>query len=207
MTEDHRGGAEGRTNADPAAAARRRFMEIADRYMADLLHYARRLCGGNDDRAHDLVQEALVKGYVAYLDGQFREGGNARAWLQRILMNLFINDYRRKVKWDAGVTVDTLTVGGETGPPVTHARPGDVPGAALLARTLDEPLERALQSLSEPLRSAVLLVDVEEYTYEEAATAMKVPIGTVRSRIARARYQLQELLHDYGKARRLLQEG
>lgn len=183
---------------------RRRFMEIADRYMADLLRYARRLTAGNDDVAHDLVQEALVKGYVSFLDGQFREGGNVRAWLQRILMNLFINDYRRRVKWEAGVTVDTLTAGGEVGPAVTRAAPADVPGASLLAGTLDEPLERALQTLSEPLRTVILLVDLEEYSYEEAARALNVPVGTVRSRVSRARYQLQELLHAYARERRLI---
>jgi len=202
------------TNAgSPAGAAaaearraemRRQFMAIADRYMADLLRAARRLCGGNDDMAHDLVQETLLKGYAAFIDGKFQEGGNMRAWLHRILTNHFINDYRRRTKWDAGVTVDTLTAGGEVGPASTRAAGGDVPDTALLARTFDEPLERALQTLSEALRTAVLLVDVEEYSYEEAARAMAVPVGTIRSRVARARYQLQELLHAYGRERRLV---
>lgn len=186
------------------AELRRRFMEIADRYMADLLRYARRFVGRNEDMAHDLVQEALLRGYTAFIGGQFQEGGNARAWLRRIVMNLFLNEYRRKVKWDAGVTVDTLTAGGETGPAVTHAVPDDTPGASLLAHTFDEPLERALSRLSEPLRMVILLVDVEEYSYEEAAQMLKIPVGTVRSRLSRARYQLQELLHAYAKDRRLI---
>lgn len=180
------------------------FAEIARQVEGPLLRTARRLCGANEDVAQDLAQETLVRGYGAYMAGQFHEGGNARAWLSRILMNLFVNDYRRRVKWDAGVNVETLTAGGETGPEATRAAAGEVPGASLLRRTLDEPLERALLMLSESLRTVVLLVDIEEFTYEEAARTLKIPIGTVRSRISRARYQLQDLLHAYAKERRLI---
>jgi len=101
------------------------------------------------------------------------------------------------------VDVDTLTAGGEVGPEGTRAAPGDVPEIALIRATLDEALEAALAKLAEPLRLAVLLVDVQEYTYEEAAQALKVPIGTIRSRLARARMQLQESLRDFARERRL----
>jgi RNA polymerase sigma-70 factor (ECF subfamily) len=187
------------------AAERRRaaFAEMALRHEADMLRTARRLTMGSEDRAQDLVQDALVRAYAAYLDGQFHEGGSARAWLLRIVTNLFINDYRRRVKWEAGVDVDTLTAGGEVGPPGTHAAPGEVPDRALERRTLDEPLEKALAALAEPLRVAVLLVDVEEYSYEEAARLLDVPIGTIRSRLARARYQLQDRLREYAREHRL----
>ncbi len=191
----------GQTEAEKRRAA---FAEIVRRSEAPLLRTARRLCVGSEDRAQDLVQESLVKGYAAYAAGQFRESGNASAWLSRILMNLFVNEYRRHVKWDAGVNVETLTAGGEVGPEVTRVAPGDIPGASLLANTLDEPLEQALRRLSEALRTAVLLVDIEGFTYEEAARILKVPIGTIRSRVSRARYQLQSLLHSYAKERRLI---
>jgi RNA polymerase sigma-70 factor (ECF subfamily) len=190
---------------DDIAGRRERFARLAMTYEADMLRTARRLTGGNEDRAQDVVQDSLVRAYAAFLDGQFddAEPARARAYLLRIVTNLFINDYRRRTKWEAGVDVDTLTAGGETGPEATHAAAGDVPGAALLSGTLDEALERALEMLSDGLRLAVLLVDIQEYTYEEAAAALKVPVGTIRSRLARARFQLQESLRSWAQERRL----
>jgi RNA polymerase sigma-70 factor (ECF subfamily) len=71
-----------------------------------------------------------------------------------------------------------------------------------MAATLDEPLERALAALPHEQRACVLLVDVEGWEYAEAAAALDIPIGTVRSRLARARRQLHALLFDYAQARR-----
>ncbi len=183
---------------------RDRFADIARRCEAALLRVALRLCKGGHDCAQELVQDALVKGYDAFRQGRFREGFSPQAWLTRILTNGFINDYRRKNRWDAGVDVETLTAGGEVGPPTTHASAGDTPDIALLESTLDEPLERALNSLPDGLRVVVLLVDVEEQSYMEAAETLKIPIGTVRSRLSRARYMLQEMLQEYARERRLL---
>ncbi|GAB4458824.1 MAG: sigma-70 family RNA polymerase sigma factor [Armatimonadaceae bacterium] len=186
------------------ASERERFGEIARNSENALLRVALRLCKGGQDCAQELVQDALVKGYEAFRSGKFREGYSPQAWLTRILTNGFINDYRRKSKWDAGVDVETLTAGGEVGPPQTHAATADRPDAALLELTLDEPLERALNALPDGLRVVVLLVDVEEMSYAEAAETLKIPLGTVRSRLARARYALQEMLQEYARERRLL---
>jgi RNA polymerase sigma-70 factor (ECF subfamily) len=187
-----------------AALSREAFGALLLQHEADLLRVARRLCRGNDDLAQDLVQDALVRAYQAFLDGQYREGPNARAWLVRILTNGFINTYNRRTKWEAGLDVDTLTAGGEIGPASTHAAASDTPGANLLAGTLDEPLEKALAALSDSLRLCVLLVDVEGLEYTEAAAALCIPVGTVRSRLSRARFQLHEMLEQYGRDRRLL---
>ncbi|MGC4045222.1 MAG: sigma-70 family RNA polymerase sigma factor [Armatimonas sp.] len=173
------------------SAARERFTQIFTQCETLLLGHARRLTKGDNDRAQDLVQDALVRGYQAILDGKFLEGLRPCAWLSRILTNHFINEWRRSKKWDAGVTVDTLTAGGETGPAATQS-----PGveAELTAETLDESLAKALDSLPEALRMTVLLVDVQEYSYIEAAEALGVPVGTVRSRLSRARFALHEAL-------------
>lgn len=189
--------------ASPARREREQFAEMARRCEAALMRAALRLCRGGHDCAQELVQDALVRGYEAFRAGKFREGFSPQAWLTRILTNNFINEYRRKAKWDAGVDVETLTSGGEAGPAVTHAAPADVPGAALLSETLDEPLERALDALPDALRVTVLLVDVEGASYAEAAQALSVPVGTVRSRLARARFLLQDLLKEYARERRL----
>lgn len=155
-----------------------------------------------EDYAQDLVQETLVKGYEAYLAGRFHEGTNARAWLLRILTNLYINHYRREQKWSAGIDVDTLMARGDAGPEVLRAAASQRPEAALLEKTLDEPLERALASLPEELRLCVILVDIEEMEYVETAAFLNIPIGTVRSRLSRARILLHTLLHDYVHERR-----
>ena len=180
---------------------RREFAALARRHEAALVRAAVRLCRGQHDRAQDLAQDTLVRAYQAYLDGRFQHGSNAWPWLLRILTNLFINDLNHRQKWDAAVDLDTLTLSGNAGPAQTHAAPADVPGESLLARTLDEELERALAMLSDTLRVCVLLCDLEDLSYEETADALGIPIGTVRSRLARARMKLHDLLQDFAKTR------
>jgi RNA polymerase sigma-70 factor (ECF subfamily) len=127
------------------------------------------------------------------------EGFQPCAWLARIVTNLFINDYRRRQKWEAGVTVDDLTASGEIGPATAQT-----PETALLTQGFDEPIEKALSVLPDALRMTVLLVDVHEYSYQEAAETLQIPVGTVRSRLARARFQLQETLATYAQERGLM---
>lgn len=165
-----------------------------------LIATARRLVR-DDDRVLDLVQEALVRGYEAFRTGKFVAGGKPCAWLARILTNHFINEWRREKKWGAGVTVDEVTAGGEIGPESTRASGADT---VLLQATLDEPLERALAELPDALRLTVILVDMQDLSYQEAADQLKVPVGTVRSRLARARFQLAERLQGWGKERGLV---
>ncbi len=189
---------------EEAQARRAAFAALAHRHEAALMGAALRLCQGDYTWAQDLVQDALIRAYLAYLTGRFREGSNAWPWLLRILTNLFINEYHRRRRYESGMDLDTLTSSEEAGPAQTHAAPQDVPGVALLAGTLDEELERALAMLPEVLRLCVLLVDVEGLEYTEAAQALGVPVGTVRSRLARGRMKLHDLLQDFGRRRGLI---
>src|SRR5688500_4288305 len=84
------------------AARRAAFGELARVHEAELLRVARRMCSRDEEHARDLVQDTFVRAYEAYVEGRFRQGSNARAWLLRILTNGFINDYRRQ-KWEANV--------------------------------------------------------------------------------------------------------
>jgi len=168
------------------------FALLELRHRQSLLRSARRLCRGDDDRAQDFVQDALLRAYAAYAEGRFQPGGNTQAWLLRIVTNLFINDYRRRRKWEAGEALDASAL---------RAAPDQRPDALLLAATLDEPIERALSSLSEKTRQCVVLVDIEGLDYAQAARSLGVPIGTVRSRLSRARRELQPLLHGYAQGR------
>lgn len=160
------------------------------------------MTSGDEDRAQDLVQDALVRAYEAYGQGRFQEGTNAYAWLLRILTNVFINDYHRRRRWEARLDREALAGRSEEVCDRVPANAADRPDAALLEATLDEPLEQALGALSPEMRACVLLVDVEGLEYAEAAKALKVPVGTIRSRLARARLQLHALLYGYAQERR-----
>lgn len=188
--------------AEEVERRRAAYTALIRRYEADLLWTARRLCAGQEDQAQDLVQDALVRGYEAYIDGRFEEGTNARAWLLRILTNGFINNYRRRQKWEAHLDPETLTLKVETDREGMRNAVLDRPDTAILETTLDEPLERALATLSEELRACVILVDVEGMEYAEAAKTLNIPIGTVRSRLSRARVQLHAQLYEYAQQRR-----
>ena len=163
-----------------------------------LMRAAGRFCPGQHDYAADLVQDALVRGYEAFLDGRFQEGTNARAWLLTILTNCFLADNRKQRRM-SDKDMDTLIAEGS---PLLQAPQTEQPDKALLSGVLDEPLELSLAALSDDLRLAVILVDIEELSYAEAAEVLQIPVGTVRSRLFRARQQLYASLHDYAQEHR-----
>ena len=179
------------------AEKRRQFEDLARLHEGVMLRTATRMCGGNRDRAEDLVQDSFVRAYEAFLAGKFDPGGNPKAWLLRIVTNLFINDYNRRKRWEAPADLDTLTAEDAAQP---EAFIVESPEEQILSRTLDEPIEKALAGLSDDFRLCVLLVDVEGLEYAEAAKALGIPIGTVRSRLARARIALHNSLYSYAKS-------
>lgn len=185
---------------DTLETKRRDFAALAHQHEAALVRASQRLCRGRQDLAQDLAQDTLVRAYQAFLEGRFQQGSNAWPWLLRILTNLFINDLNHKRRWDSDLDLDTLMQSG-SGPSQTHAAPADVPGVDLMARTLDEELEQALLMLSDSLRVCLILSDIEGLSYEETAQALGIPIGTVRSRLARARMKMHDLLQDFARRR------
>lgn len=177
------------------------YAEIIAQQEAVLLRVAWRFYPGQHDYAQDLVQEALVRGYEAFLDGRFQEGTNARAWLLTILTNCFLSDQRRRRRM-SNIDIDTLLDTGEQGSETLHASCASQPEAVLLSTLLDEPLEQALAVLPDEMRLCVILIDIEELSYAEVAEAVNIPIGTVRSRLFRARKQLASQLQAYAHAYR-----
>jgi RNA polymerase sigma-70 factor (ECF subfamily) len=174
------------------AEKRQRFGKLARQHQSTLLRIAQNYCKSNDALAQDLVQDALVNGYKSYVDNGFQEGTNAKAWLARILTNVFLNDYRRRKKWDSNKDI-------EEGADLV-ATPAYEPDHAVLEEILDGPIEEALARLPEQQRMCVALVDIEGLDYAEAASILDCPIGTVRSRLARGRTALYEDLVDYGRS-------
>ena len=177
---------------------------MARQHESVLLRSARRMCRRNEDLAQDLVQDTLIKGYEAFLGGKFSAGTNEKAWLLRILTNNYINDYRRKQRWESGVDIDNLANFELPGVESEQVSKLGVPGQVLLEDTLDENIEKALNSLSEVLRCCIILVDIKDMNYEEAAFVLNVPVGTVRSRLSRARASLFVLLESYAGERRMI---
>jgi RNA polymerase sigma-70 factor, ECF subfamily len=189
--------------AQQATRRRAAFVEIVSQYESRLLRAARHLCGRQEDYAQDLVQDTLVRGYEAYVHGRFQEGTNAWAWLLRILTNVFLTDYNRRKKRECDLDLERLIESGDAEPGLRSVALADQPETAFLAGILDEPLEQALAALSPEMRACVVLVDIEGTDYKEAANALDIPIGTVRSRLSRARLQLHALLINYARERRL----
>lgn len=144
------------------------------------------------ERAADLVQDTLVRAIRFW--HRFEPGTNCRAWLLTILYNSFRNQYRSDKSSGTAIEYDDGVAG-------TPGAATDDPADLVAAAGLDDELEAALASLSDEFREVVVLVDLQELTYEEAASVLGRPIGTVRSRLARARQQLHTRLAEYGRQR------
>ena len=147
----------------------------------------------NEADADDLVQETFVKAYR--FKDRFEEGSNLRAWLFRIQYNTFVNRYRRHVK--RRDIYEEMSHGGAVGEAVV-SRAGlsamvDADANALRPM-LSREIRAALDGLPEDQRTVVLLADVEEFSYKEVAEIVGCPIGTVMSRLHRARRVLKERL-------------
>ncbi|MEM8952429.1 MAG: sigma-70 family RNA polymerase sigma factor [Pseudomonadota bacterium] len=138
--------------------------------------------------AEELVQEACLKAYAQF--ERYEDGTNFKAWIFRILSNLCIDQIRRR----AGATfvpIDSLpkSVGA-----TALLAPSANPEATTIGRNVGGVVAKALSSLRPELRVVVMLILVEEMTYAEAAESLGLPVGTVRSRLHRARAELQDKL-------------
>ncbi|HKK31757.1 MAG TPA: sigma-70 family RNA polymerase sigma factor [Alphaproteobacteria bacterium] len=146
-----------------------------------LRRYARYLAR-DANLADDLVQDALVRA-IASRDS-WRQGTNMRAWLFVILRNTFINDCRRARR--SPLTADAESAGGML------SVPGNQESACLLGE-----LAEAFDSLPKDHQEVLVVVVMEGMTYEDAASVLKVPVGTIRSRLARARLALRKAVDGY----------
>jgi RNA polymerase sigma-70 factor (ECF subfamily) len=166
-------------------------------FLDPLYSYAHALTG-NGVEAEDLVQETFLKAYRAF--DSFREGTNLKAWLFRILKNTFINEFHYKKRYEefAGDGSEDEAYEKLIATRKTEAEQPNVEKDVFDSSFGDE-VAQALDALPPEFRSAVYMADVEEMSYEEIAEAMEIPIGTVRSRIARGRRILQIRLRKYAE--------
>lgn len=150
----------------------------------------------DSDEAKDLLQDTYLKAY-RFVDS-FQPGTNAKAWLFRILKNNFINDYRKKRKEPSKVDyqeVESYYNSEEVDRQITP----DLRVEALKDMIGDE-ISNALNSLDVDFRTIIILCDLEGFKYEEMAKILDIPIGTVRSRLHRARNLLKEKLSEYARS-------
>ena len=139
----------------------------------------------NREEAEDLVQETYLKALKGFRS--FRPGSNLRAWMYRILRNTFLTSR-------TGLSVKmTEPLDLEEGAALLPAT-SDTPESVLLARADQQAVQNALERLPVPFREVILLCDMEEMSYQEIAEALGIPIGTVMSRLSRARKSMRELL-------------
>lgn len=171
---------------------RERFERLAESCFSSVYGTALRLTRDSED-AQDLAQEALVRAYEAF--DRF-DGRNFKAWILRILTNLYINRYRRSQRVGGIASLDEETVA-EPAAPVEEA-----PDRQVFDHLLGSEVEAALAQVPEVFRLAVVLSDLEGLSYDEIAEVTEAPVGTVRSRIARGRAILRRELLSYA-----LQEG
>jgi RNA polymerase sigma-70 factor, ECF subfamily len=179
------------------------FTDVAMEHMPGLYSAAMRMTRNAAD-AEDLVQETYLKAYRSY--GSFEEGTNLRAWLYRILTNTFINSYRaakRRPEVTDVEDVEDLYLYKRL-PSTGDGQPGRSAEDEALERFTDDDVKTALEELPEAFRMAVLLADVEGFSYKEIADITDVPIGTVMSRIHRGRRALQKALYGTAAARGLV---
>jgi RNA polymerase sigma factor (sigma-70 family) len=164
-------------------------------HIRSMYNFANRLTMDQDD-AKDLVQDTYLKAY-RFIES-FQKGTNAKAWLFRILKNSFINDYRKKSKEPSKVDYQEVE---------TYYNSEDVdrqitPDLRVesLSNMIGDEISNALNSLDVDFKTVIILCDLEGFKYEEMAKILDIPIGTVRSRLHRARGLLKEKLNQYAKS-------
>mgnify|MGYP001812857823 CR=1 FL=1 len=174
----------------PAEQRQREFEDEALIHLDALYGLALRLSGGDEPRAEDLVQEAVLKAYRAW--DRFEIGTNCRAWLMTILRNTFINQFRQQKTRPSPVEFEQIAER-----PSSDALYDADPEGQIFDRMIDDQVIAAIDELPDEFRIAVVLSDLEGLSYQEVAELMGIPVGTVKSRLFRARKRLQERLYAY----------
>jgi RNA polymerase sigma-70 factor (ECF subfamily) len=179
------------------------FADQATPFMAQLYTAALRMTRNAAD-AEDLVQETYLRAFRGF--GRFEEGTNLKAWLYRILTNAYINSYRAKQRRPDETELDEgedlylfRRLGG-----LEAVEAGRSAEDELMNYFAEAEVKAAVEALPESFRMAVLLADVEGFSYKEIAEMLDIPIGTVMSRLHRGRKALQKQLYEFAKQRGLV---
>jgi len=151
---------------------------------------------GDHAQAEDAVQDSFIK---AYNNLNTFQGGSFKVWLIRIVTNTCYDELRKMKRRPTTPLIPVSRDEEEISDPFWIVDPGEGPEDSLLRSELGDAIQRCLDSLSEDARTIVVLVDVQGMNYGEAADAINSPLGTVKSRLARARQGMQECLQQFGE--------
>jgi RNA polymerase sigma-70 factor (ECF subfamily) len=174
--------------AEPSAATLS-FDEEALPHLDALYRVALRLTA-DATQAEDLVQDTMLKAFRSW--HQYRPGTNAKGWLLTILRNTFINDYRRRKHEPVAMDLEAVE------PRALDRAIEEVdPEGSFFAKIVDAKVLEAIDALPTEFREVLVLSDVEGMRYAEIADALQIPVGTVKSRLFRARRQLQADLYSH----------
>jgi len=192
-------------DSDKPESKLREFELEALEYIDSLFNVAMRMTRNKDD-AEDLVQETYLK--MHRFSHTFNEGSNLKAWLFKILRNTFINVFRKKIREPQEIhytnNEDFYLFNRIADNRTDDSLPGK--GTIGIEEYLEEEIKHALDNLPIAFREVVLYSDVEGLSYEEISGIVGCPIGTVKSRLYRARRALQKLLWNYAKDKGYLKE-
>jgi RNA polymerase sigma-70 factor (ECF subfamily) len=196
--------------SDPAAGdrpvpmgrveARARFEALATEHLDGLYRFALRLTR-NRTSAEDLVQTVMLKAWRSF--ETFRDGTNSRAWLHRIMLNAHIETHRKRAREPQVVDqedADEFYLYDKARESAAMAEAGN-PETQVLEQLMDAEVRESLEALPSQFRVAVLLADVQGFSYKEIAEILGIPVGTVMSRLFRGRHMLQRRLWEYARAR------
>ena len=150
----------------------------------------------NETEANDLIQETYLKAYK-FID-KYQKGTNAKAWLFKILKNAYINEYRKKVKRPVKVDFEEIISFHEREKSDTFLF-ADLRDD-IFTNVMGDEVTMAINALPEDFRTVILLCDIEGFSYEEISKILEIPIGTVRSRLFRARNMLKDMLKVYAES-------
>lgn len=155
----------------------------------------------NPGDADDLVQDTFLRAFQFF--DQFRAGTNARAWLFRILTNLYINTYRRRVREPERLSFDEMEdfflynrLAADAGDASSSS---NSPEEEIVQKVEVEAIRDAIERLPDEYRDTVILADLNEFSYQEISEMLDIPIGTVRSRLSRGRRLVQKALWAYSE--------
>lgn len=161
-----------------------------------LFNFACYLTNYREEDANDLVQETYLKAYKAI--DRYQQGTNAKAWLFRILKNIFINEYRKKSSRPNRVDYEEL-LHYQDEEDANYTSYLDL-REEMFQNMIGDEVTNAINELPIHFRVVILLCDIEGFTYEEISKILDIPIGTVRSRLHRARNVLKEKLREYAES-------
>jgi RNA polymerase sigma-70 factor (ECF subfamily) len=173
------------------------FARLLAAHQEKLYRVAYRMAGHHED-AQDLLQDALLEAYRSFK--KFQRGTYFDKWLYRIMTNTFIDRQRHKKRVGRVDSLDAPSVGGDDGEISAREIPDwtGEPSRRVLHDEFGEPVQKALNQLKPDFRMVLILSDVEEFSYEEIAEMLNIPIGTVRSRLHRARDMMRQTLTESG---------